>query len=175
MENNNKVDLNTATFLKNALVSQSASIKNFEDQVPTLKFDGENALAWQFIVLKSFEVEYSYLMPLANHLLDHNYCIVDKNMAKFAALNGYQLEVGLNNLKNVQDQLNGHMSDFFFDEKLIITNEPAQNIYNLAKKIISRTSEENYKEVQEVFQKAGIDSNSIKLMHRPQVKSVLKM
>lgn len=174
---NDTVDIATAEFLKDVLVTKRASIKDFEEKAPNLKFDANNGTVWQFIILKSLEVDFAYLMPLANHLIDNNYYEVDNNMVKYAALNGFKLEEGLGKLQNMQDNINGYMKDFFFEEKMIITNEPAQNIYNLTKKIVNRAKEEDYNEVKEIFDKAGVDSSTIKLMQRPQIakKSTLKM
>lgn len=175
MEKDNNIDETTARYLKDILVAKKVSIKDFEEKAPNLKFDEDTKTVWDFVIIKSFDINYSYLMPLAHHLIDHNYCSVDSNMAQYAALTGYQLEQGLNNIKKVQDTVNETMADFRFEEKMVITNEPAENIYNLAKKIISRTADSEYNKVKEVLEKAGVDTSTVKLMNRPEKKVSLKM
>lgn len=175
MENNNKIDINTATFLKEILENKKVSIKDFEERVPNLKFDNDSDSVWQFIVIKSFDINFAYLMPLAHHLIDHNYYSVDENLVKYAALNGYQIEKGLESFKEVQDNVNAIMSDFYFEEKMVITNKPAQDVYELAKKIISRSNDHDYNAAKEVFVKAGVNLDGSKLMNRVTTKSKLKM
>lgn len=174
MKNDNKMDTNTVTYLKDILVAKKSSIEEFEEKMPTLKFDGENSVTWNFIVLKAFDTEFSYLMPLANHLLDYNYCAVNKDMTQFAALQGYQVEVVLNKMKSIQDNVNDSMKAFHFDEKLVVTNQPAENIYNLAKKIVNHANENDYQATIELFEKSGINMDNVKLLNRP-AKSSLKM
>lgn len=171
----NKIDNQVAEFLKDILVTQNASVKKFEDNITHLKFDEENSSVWQFIVLKSFDVDFQYLLPLANHLVDNNYCLVTKHMLQYAVLNGYQIEVALNSMKDVENQLNNNMKDFHFEEKLVIVNEPAQNIYNLAKKLVNRSNDNDFQEVSEMFAKSGIDSTKAKLLQRPQTGQKLKI
>lgn len=171
----NKIDKNVAEFLNNLLVNKTASVKNFEDKVNDLKFDGENATVWQFVVLKSFDNDFSYLMPLANHLLDNNYCLVEGPMVKYAALNGYKLEISLKSMQSPLDEINKFTKECGFTEQLVLTNEPAQAILSLAKKIVNRSNDKDFEEVKDIFEKSGLDISNIKLMQKPNVQKAMKV
>lgn len=170
-----EVDVKVGEFLKDVLETGNASVKKFEDKVSELKFDGVNATAWQFIVLKALDPEFSHFQPLAHHLLDHNYCLVEGPMVKYAALNGYRLESGLASMQKPLDEVNKFTQDCGFSEKLVVTNKPAENIIALAKKIVSRSNDNDYNEVKEILEKAGVNVSQSKLMHRPNVSKSLKV
>lgn len=169
------LDINVAGFLNDILTNRNASIKNFEEKVPSLKFDEINSTVWQFIVLKSLDSEYSYLMPLAHHLLDHNYVVVDNSMVKYAALNGYKLESGLNRMQQPLDEVNKMTQECGFTEKLVIKNEPAEAFLALAKKIVNHSTEQDFQSVKDIFVSAGLDITNIKLLQKPQTQKKLSV
>lgn len=170
-----QIDTNVGLFLKDVLTGGKNLVKFFEEKKNNLNFEGENANVFQFIVLKSFEIDFHFLMPLSNHLIDNNYCIIDKNMTQYAALNGFKVEEVLKKLKQMQDGVNDTMKDFRFEEKMVITNQPATDIYNLAKKIINNSTQESYENVKAMFESAKFDLNSSELMQRKEIKSSLKV
>lgn len=172
MESTNKVDEYNVNFLKEILTNKKVSLQDFEDNITHFTFGDDNKMIWQFVIIKSFELDFHYLMPLANHLIDHNYYEVDTNVVQYAALNGLQLEKSLEKIKDLENNINDNMQAFHFDEKLVITNEPAQNIYNLSKKIMSRSNDNDYLLAKEIVEKAGVDINTSKLMFRNTTKSL---
>ncbi len=168
-----QIDEKVALFLSEALTGK-VSVAKFEEQTSELRFDGSNANVWQFLVLKSFDTDFSYLQPLANHLLDHNYCLVEGPMVKYAALNGYRLESELARMQAPLDEVNKITQECGFTEKAIIVNKPAEAILGLAKKIINQSNDKDYQEVKEVLEGAGVDVSKVKLMQKP-VKTSLKV
>lgn len=168
----NKIDIKVGEFLKDLLETGVASIQKFEEKLPELKFDGVNATAWQFIVLKSLDPEFPHFQPLAHHLLDHNYCLVEGPMVKYAALNGYKFESSLSNLQKPLDSINSFTADCGFSEKLIVTNKPVEAIINIAKKIVSHANDTDYNEVKDIFEKSGVDIRQSKIMNRPVTKTL---
>lgn len=160
-------------FLNDALTGK-VSVEKFEQQVNELSFDGPNANVWQFIVLKSFDTDFSYLQPLANHLLDHNYCLVEGPMVKYAALNGYKIEASLARMQEPLDELNRFTQECGFSEKAVVVNKPAEAILGIAKKIINQSNDKDFQEVKEILENAGVDVSKVKLMQKP-VKTSLKV
>lgn len=170
-----QVDINVAKFLNDILMTKNASVKKFEEKLPELKFDGVNNTAWQFIVLKALDPDFSYCLPLAHHLLDFNYCVVEGPMVKYAALNGYKIESGLATMQKPLDEVNKITQECGFTEKLIVINEPAENIVALAKKIVHHSNDNDYNEVKDILEKAGVNVSQVKLMQRPIVKKGLSI
>jgi len=171
----NQISESNTHFLYKALTTKNISIKEFEDLTPDLRFDGENAKTWQLIILKSFDPEFSHLQPLAHHLLDHKYCIVDANMTKYAALNSYKIEIGLAAMQKPLDEVNQFTKDCGFEEKLIVVNKPAEAILALATKIIKNSSDQDYQEVMDIFKKSNIDTSNSKLLFKPNTSKSLKV
>lgn len=157
---------NNTKFLHSILTSNQSIVSNFEKLVPELSFDGENIRTWQYIVLKSFDSDFSYFIPLANHLLDNNYCVVDKTMVQFAALNGFKLESALNKMQEPLDAINEITKSSGFDEKLVVVNEPANQILNIVKKIISLSNDNDYNEVIKLFTSSNLDISKSKLFSK---------
>ena len=171
----NKISENNTKFLHSALTNKNLSVEDFENLTTDLLFDGENAKTWQFIILKSFEPEFSYLQPLAHHLLDHKYCIVDSTMLKYAALHGYQIEIGLDTMQKPLDQVNSFTKAAGFDERLIIVNKPAEAILKIANKIIKNSSDSDYQELMDFFKQSNIDTSSSKILFKPNTSKSLKI
>lgn len=169
------VDQNVAKFLNDILLTRNASVKKFEEKLPELKFDGSNALAWQFVVLKALEPDFSNFLPLAHHLLDYNYCVVEGPMVKYAALNGYKIESGLAAMQKPLDEVNKITQDCGFTEKLIVKNQPAEDILDLAKKIVAHSNDNDYNEVKGILEKSGVDISQFKIMQRPNLSKNLKV
>ena len=171
----NKISENNTKFLHSALTNKNLSVEDFENLTTDLLFDGENAKTWQFIILKSFEPEFSYLQPLAHHLLDHKYCIVDSTMLKYAALHGYQIEICLDTMQKPLDQVNSFTKAAGFDERLIIVNKPAEAILKIANKIIKNSSDSDYQELMDFFKQSNIDTSSSKILFKPNTSKSLKI
>lgn len=168
-------DHNVAKFLNDILLTKNASVKKFEQALPELKFDGSNALAWQFVVLKALEPDFANFLPLAHHLLDYNYCVVEGPMVKYAALNGYKIESGLAAMQKPLDEVNKITQDCGFTEKLVVKNQPAEDILDLATKIVRHSNDNDYNEVKDILVKAGVNLSHSKLMQRPTVSTSLKI
>lgn len=171
----NKISENNTKFLHSVLINKNLSVEDFENLTTDLLFDGENAKTWQFIILKSFEPEFSYLQPLAHHLLDHKYFIVDSTMLKYAALHGYQIEIGLDNMQKPLDQVNSFTKAAGFDERLIIVNKPAEAILKIANKIIKNSSDSDYQELMDFFKQSNIDTCNSKILFKPNTSKSLKI
>ena len=188
----NKISENNIKFLHSILTNKNISIENFENLTTDLLFDGENAKTWNYIIIKSFEPEFSYLQPLAHHLLDYNYCLVDSSMLKYAALQGYKVEVGYAMLKYAElqgykvevdldamqkslDQINYFNKAARFDEKLIIVNKHGEDILKIASKVIEKSSDSDYQELIDLFKQYNIDEDNSKILFKPNTPKRLKM
>lgn len=167
------INTHVSEFFKTAIYTQDATVNYFKEKEHELSFDDENSTVWQFIILKSFDVEFSHLLPLANYLIDNKYCIVDLNMAKYAALNGFSLETELNRMQKPLDEVNKFTKDCGFSEKLIISNKPAENILSLAKKIINHSTDDDFNNVKEIFNNLSIDISNSKILNKPNTKKTL--
>lgn len=170
-----EMNVHVGMFLNDILTTQDASVKKFEEKLPELKFDGVNNTAWQFVLLKALEPDFAYFMPLAHHLLDYNYCVVEGPMVKYAALNGYKIESGLAAMQKPLDEVNKITQDCGFTEKLIVKNQPAEDIIDLAKKIVAHSNDNDYNEVKDILTKAGVNVSQVKLMQRPSLSKGLKV
>jgi len=152
--------------VKEMLIEKRGSLSKFKQQENLFDFTGKNELLLQFIVLKALQPDFAYMLDLAHYILDSGYCTVDANMAKLAALTNYRLEKELDNLKSVENSINNIMSDFRFEEKVVIKNKPMSDIYNLGVKMVSKASEKELSIVMEVLTEIGIDINSLKFMKK---------
>lgn len=163
-----------AEFFRSVLISNTSPLKKFEEKLPELKFDGENEKLWQFIVLKSFEENYFYLMPLSNYLIENEYVKMDENMTTYAALIAYKIELTTSGIKNVEKEMNQIMSSFQFTERIVIKNDAIDNLYCLADKIMNYSNSEAIENARNFLQKYKIDSKQIKVFPKEKSNS-LKM
>ena len=102
-------------------------------------------------------------------------CIVDSTMLKYAALHGYQIEIGLDTMQKPLDQVNSFTKAAGFDEKLIIVNKPAEAILKIANKIIKNSSDSDYQELMDFFKQSNIDTSSSKILFKPNTSKSLKI
>jgi hypothetical protein len=169
-----KMDKNVIEFLKDALIDGKVDLNSFKEKEKEFSFEGENKNVWQYFILKSFEADFAHFLPLSYYLLENNLCAVDKNMVNYAVLNGLQIEIGLNSMQGVLDNVNNIMKDFRFDEKLVVTNRPAEQILGLAKKIINNSTNEDFQEALSSVENLKIDTSKSKLLTKDSIKPKLK-
>ena len=132
-------------FIAFALQNKNTDLaSNFESKFKGQSFDGENQNSIMLLVVKAFDPDFSQLIPLANYLLDNNYCKVDKQLISYAMLQGVQLEIHLKELKRRESKMN---EDFDFVNQIsgasfVFTNEPMEKYLKFSKHIVSNASHE---------------------------------
>lgn len=168
------INKQVAEFFGGVLMSHTSPLKKFQEKLPELSFDGENEKLWQFIVLKSFEEKFFYLIPLSNYLIENEYVKMDENMTTYAALIAYKIELATSGIKNVEKEMNQIMSSFQFTERIVIKNDAIDNLYGLADKIMNYSNSETIEKARDFLQKYNIDSKQIKVFPKEKSNS-LKM
>ena len=149
----------TALFL-----NKKVSVSDFEKEREHLEFNDINATVWQFVVLKSFEHDFNYFLPLAHHLLDNNYVNLSKDVLQYAILIGYQAEISLDKMKEVESSVNKTRSEFRFDEKMVIKNQPIENILNLSKIIILKSKISTLEDTMKDIEKTKVKPENIQFL-----------
>jgi hypothetical protein len=166
------INKQVAEFLGSILMSHVSPLKQFEEKIKNFEFDGENEKVWQFIILKSFDEKFLHLIPLAKHLIENQYCKLDENITTYATLVGYKIELATKGLKSVENDINQTMSSFHFTEKIKITNDAIDNLYDLANKIIQFSEVENIEKAKNFLEKYNIDTNQIHILPKTKKNNV---
>lgn len=146
---------NSLIFIRDALanpaylaMSPTEIVKAFNDNAHNFKFDEENQQLWSYLVIKAFE-EKSNLRYLASTLLNQERVSVTADMTKVAGHQLFICDRHMQPLKDIENQLNGYMDGFHhFDEKIVITNDPIQEIMNWCSLVLQKSSLADLKEAQ---------------------------
>jgi hypothetical protein len=128
-------------------------------------------LGYTFLVAKSFEVDlHERLKPLAMHLITEGR-VQDMDALKLIGLYGYQLEAMQKSMKNVETDLNKTMSDFRFDEKVVISNRPVESMVEVARYAMQMATADMVEQVKEVVRKTGANTEEMTIFQvQPQKK-----
>lgn len=166
MTNEFKASELSTKYFEKILVSKNLSVDDFEKNYSILKNDVGNNILWSFTVLKALENDFSFLQPLAHHLIDNNYCALGFTELKVAALVAYQFEDAINKMNNVENDINKTMKDFYFDEKIKITNQPIEQIYNLAKKIVNQSNDDDIEQLKQFFISSNLSITTSEIFNK---------
>lgn len=159
----------TTAYIGNLLSISDFKLSQFHSVENSLNFTEEPKL-WQFLILKSCEEKFFYLQDLSMYLLKNDKIVIDSYMTEYALLNGYKIHQALKTMKSLENELNNTMQSFYFDEKVVIKNNPIENINKLLLTIIEKTEPNLLNELLEKYKKSNIDFSDFINFNKPKMK-----